>query len=313
MKSSSSGRGISLAIKVREWGEQLRILCTSRAPWRRRDFSGLERDFERYEVAARAYGGFELRGATAFEVGCGQRPYRLFYLTACGVDAHGVDLDKVVMGASLSDFFESLKINGAERATKTLVRALLFDGADNRQFHAFLTEQAGRPFNWPMDRIFHGSAAEPSAWPQAPTDFVYSEDVFEHIPPDELPAVCEQISCQLSSRGIAYIKPLVFTGIQGGHSVDWYTLTPNSNRRCPPWEHLLENRFPANTYLNRLTRSDFRKLFSRNFEILEESVVQPDLGREYMTPPLREALSAYSDEDLFSNGVVFVLRSRRKA
>lgn len=310
MKSSSSGQEVPVILKIREWTKQFGVLLGSRAPWVQRDYSGLELDLENYKTAARFYGGFELSEAVTFEIGCGQRPYRLFLLVAEGINAHAVDLDKVTMGMSLSEFIGSLSSNGLERSVKTLLRSVLFDGADNRAFRKFLSERRASPFEWPIDRIKHGSAAEANCWPSDQVDFVYSEDVFEHIPPQILPAVCEQMSMRMSRRGIAWVKPLVFTGIQGGHAVDWYTVDEGRVRDCQPWDHLRQRKFPANTYLNQLRRADYRLLFSEWFDILEERVVQPDLGRNFMTPEIREELSEYTDEDLFSNGVVFVLKPK---
>jgi hypothetical protein len=310
MKSSSSGQPVPTVLKLREWGKQFGGLVRSRAPWVKRDYSGLEFDLEKYRGAARTYGGFELSEAVAFEIGCGQRPYRLFYAIAEGIDAYAVDLDKVTMDMSLTEFLSSLRNNGLERSFKTLLRNVLFDGADNKAFKAFLSARRTKRFEWPMDRIQQGSAAEEDCWPKKKVDFVFSEDVFEHIPPDVLPAVCEQMRLRMTPRGIAWVKPLVFTGIQGGHSVDWYNVNESKSRDCPPWDHLRGRKFPANTYLNQLRRSDYRLLFSKWFDILEERVVQPDLGRNFMTQEIRAELAEFSDEDLFSNGVAFVLRPK---
>ena len=43
---------------------------------------------------------------------------------------------------------------------------------------------------------------------------------------------------------------------------------------------------------------------------LAEEVTLPDLGRELLTPELRQRLADYPDEELFSNQVRFVLRPR---
>ena len=72
-----------------------------------------------------------------------------------------------------------------------------------------------------------------------------------------------------------------------------------------------KNRHPANTYLNKLSRADYRELFSTHFDILEETCVRPDMGSPFMTPEIRQELSHYRDEELFSNRVIFLLRPRR--
>ena len=81
-------------------------------------------------------------------------------------------------------------------------------------------------------------------------------------------------------------------------------------RKSEPWEHLRKKRYQADTYLNQLSRAQFRELFGKRFDILEERVQFPDLGREYLSPAVRDELSAYDEEELFSNQVMFVLRKK---
>ncbi|MGB0631978.1 MAG: hypothetical protein ACPGRZ_14920 [Alphaproteobacteria bacterium] len=59
-----------------------------------------------------------------------------------------------------------------------------------------------------------------------------------------------------------------------------------------------------------MLRRDYRELFAKHFDILDESVLQPGLGAALMTPEIRAELSDYSDEELFSNNVMFVLKPR---
>lgn len=145
-------------------------------------------------------------------------------------------------------------------------------------------------------------------------DLVYSEDVFEHIPPDGLEKLVPRIASQLSPRGIALITPNIFTGITGGHLIEWYPhkVKQEIARKSEPWEHLRKRRYTADTYLNRLPRSAYRELFGRYFEILEEKVMEPELGRCWLTPEAKAELADWEDEELFSNRVRFVLRSKAR-
>ncbi len=161
-----------------------------------------------------------------------------------------------------------------------------------------------------MFRMTTGSAADLAAWPTEPVDFIYSEDVFEHIPHEDLTAICVLITDHLSDRGIAMIRPNVFTGIKGGHNIEYHNLDANRRRTCPPWDHLRDYTYPANTYLNKLGRADYRALFQERFTILDESVRDPDLGRAFLTPEIRQELADYPDDELFSNHVRFVLKPR---
>jgi hypothetical protein len=310
VRSSSSGQQVGLKTKLQEALFHLSRTVRDRGPFAASDFSDLEADLAEYRVVAREYGSFELLGATAFEIGYGPRPYRLLYLAASGVDVSGVDLDVATLGFRPTDLVDAWTRNGAERALKTGVRYITSDVFENRRLRAHLTDVSGDDFTWPRDRMTTGSAADPTLWPTEPVDFIYSEDVFEHIPAQDLPVICALIAEHLSDRGVAMIRPNVFTGIKGGHHIDFYDLDPDRPRTCPPWDHLREHRHPAATYLNKLSRADYRVLFGEHFTILDESVRDPDLGRALMTPEIREELAAYPDDELFSNTVRFVLRPR---
>lgn len=310
LRSASSSQAVPLGVKAREALKQFQFLWSERGPGRRFDFSNLELDFAEYSAISRKYGGFDLEpGVTAFEIGCGQRPHRLFFMLSNEVDAYGIDMDRVVL--SIGDLIATYRANGFERTAKTSVRYMLFDSKERRALKLFLSTRLGRDFHWPSDRIFHGNAADPALWPARPLDFILSEDVFEHIPPDQLPTVCKICASRLSARGIALIRPMVFTGIRGGHHVDWYNTRYNSDRNCPPWDHLRGTKFPVNTYLNKLRRDDYRRLFSEHFVIVAEWTRDPDCGRAFMTDEIRAELAEYSDEELFSNHVAFVLKVRK--
>lgn len=310
LKSASSGQDISTRLKLNEGIFQFQRLIRDRSPWRPRDFSALHEEFERYNALVKAHAGIHLANARTLEIGSGQRPYRLLYLFASGVDAYGLDLDKVIESLSITDVANMYRTNGLERSIKTVLRYAIFDRAENEHLNRFLSERAGSNFKWPRDRIMHGCASNPSIWPPGKFDFVFSEDVFEHISVDVLEKVCANISQRLSDGGIASIRPMIFTGLQGGHNVEWYDVSTGRERRCPPWDHLRKQLYPANTYLNKLRLADYRSLFEKHFNIIEEKCDQPSLGIEYMTAEIRLELNDYSDEELFSNHVNFVLSKK---
>jgi len=236
----------------------------------------------------------------------------LFRLIAGGVDVQALDLDRVVLDLSLRDIRESLADNGFERTIKTTLRYFLFDCFENRQLLCYLSRAAGREFVWPAGRIARGSAADPATWPEGRFRFIYSEDVFEHIPRAVLPDVCWRIREHIEPDGVILVRPMIFTGIQGGHHVEWYDAdTVLKPKKSAPWDHLREHVHPSNTYLNGMTRAEYRQLFSNHFEIVEERVRRPCLAHELLTPELRAELAAWPEEELFSNQVAFLLRPRR--
>ena len=137
----------------------------------------------------------------------------------------------------------------------------------------------------------------------------------EHIPREGIENILSRLATRLAPNGLALITPNIFTGITGGHLPEWYWDSEDniSPRRSEPWEHLRKKRFQANTWLNGLSRRDYRELFRRHFEILEENVQEPNLGRHRLTPDIKAELAQWPDEELFSNTVEFVLRPRSSA
>jgi len=205
-----------------------------------------------------------------------------------------------------------LRQNGPERAIKSILRYCISDIRHWRQMASDFGRR-GRKFSIPKDRLTTADAASESFWAESGSfNFIYSEDVFEHIPREHLNSLAEQMASALRPNGLALIRPMVFTGICGGHHLEWFphTLDQPINRRTEPWEHLRQNRFPANTYLNRLTRREYVKIFERHFRILENEAMEPNRGERFMTSQIRAELHDYSDDELFSNSVRFVLEPK---
>ena len=269
--------------------------------------------FAEYDTYLRKYASTPLRDATILEIGFGARPYRLMALTSLGFDAIGVDLDQPSLHRNRGELVSIYKKNGFERMLKTLVRSTLFDARERRAL-AKLIKKHGRDLVIQDDRYLVIDAASSrfdDIMRKRPVDLIISEDVFEHIPTTSLRTVVARMGQWLNPRGIALIRPNVYTGITGSHLVEWYPpLDSGSRRKSEPWEHLRKNRYVANTFLNKLTRREYRKLFSQHFDILEEHTLTPDLGREFATPEVRADLRQFPDEELFSNQVLFVLRPR---
>jgi len=308
LKSSSSLKSTTARDRFREWTELARL---SRVDTRKFDFSDLQASFELHDQYARTYLGCPLTECKVIEIGYGARPIRLIWMLGQGVDITGIDLDPPILSGSPLEIFRIYRRNGWERALKTAGRWFINERHTRRAMLTELSRRKGSPFILPTDRLEVGDAASPGFWAKHPlADYVFSEDVFEHIPADSLQRLVPMIARSMHPKGIAYVKPMVFTGICGGHQLEWYphTIAQPRERRTEPWEHLRKNRHPADTYLNRLQLADYRKLFADSFEILEETVVSPGLGCHLMTSEIRNELSAYSDEELFSNQVIFILR-----
>ncbi|MEX2455324.1 MAG: class I SAM-dependent methyltransferase, partial [Rhodospirillaceae bacterium] len=263
-----------------------------------------------YDARLRKHAGKPLKACRILEIGYGARPLRFMMLHALGADVTGVDLDRPILRGRPGEFADAWRKNGAERAIKSFLRFWINDIAERRAVYRALGPDAVRR-GLPAERLMVASASAEGFWRDigGGFDLVVSEDVFEHIPPDELAVVVAKMKDALAPGGIALIRPMVFTGICGGHHLEWYehTLGQEVRRETAPWEHLRGDRLPANTYLNRLQRRDYRALFAAHFDILEEAEKRPGLGRGFMTPEIRAELADYPDEELFSNAVMFVL------
>jgi hypothetical protein len=273
------------------------------------DFGPLFADLDAYDELLRAHAGRALADARVLEIGYGARPYRLVALISMGVDAFGVDAESPILRGSLAEYRTAFRTNGLERVAKSLVRHTLFDARERKAFREELARR-GRDVRIEAGRFEIADAAN-LVVPEGSLDLIFSEDVFEHVGQDSLTTLVPLMARWLKPDGLALIRPNIFTGITGGHLVEWYRrslATGRSRRRSEPWDHLRGQRIQPNTFLNRLWRRDYRELFGTHFEILDEQVALPDLGREYLTGAAARELEAVPEEELFSNQVRFVLR-----
>jgi hypothetical protein len=266
-------------------------------------------DFAEYTANRGKNSDRALSDARVLEIGFGARPYRLMALGSLGIDAIGVDAEVPILTGHPKEFLRAYQTNGLERCVKSFLRHLL---ADRRELQALkrLLGSEGATLSIEPERFKVMDAADLDL-SAGSIDLIVSEDVFEHVSRASLERLLPKMASWLSPGGIALVRPNVFTGITGGHLVEWNRrslTTPGRSRRSAPWEHLRQNRFAANTFLNRLSRAEFRELFAADFEIVDEVVKDPGLGREYLDGSAKAELSGFSDEELFSNQVLFVLR-----
>lgn len=270
-------------------------------------FDGLFSEIEEYRQLLDFYCSKPLDAATVFEIGFGQRPDRLMAFISFGINAQGVDIETPLLRGTPSEVLAMLRTNGCERTLKSLLRYVLFDLQHRRRLKHELAKRGGSHI-LDSNRFLTCDAAR-LLLPEHSLDLIVSHDVFEHIDIGSIPALIGRLACWLKPDGLALITPNVFTGIQGGHLTDWFSLDQTKKRRAEPWEHLRKRRFEANAYLNELSLARYRELFSAYFEILEERVKQPNLGIEFFSASVAEELKAYSAEELFSNQVLFVLKA----
>ena len=307
--SPSVAAGLGFARKLGEGRELLREQrASARAGY---DFNSLFADVAEYDALLREHAGQSLQDARVFEVGFGARPYRQMILQSMGVDTSAVDAEVPGLRGCPAEFYAMFRRNGAERAAKSFLRYVLFDRRERRALRSAIHKHGFSP-RLDADKLIVSDAGDLRIDP-ASFDLVFSEDVFEHIERATLERLVPRIAEWLRPGGLALIRPNIFTGIVGGHLIEWSRAAMKGNRakrHSEPWEHLRKRRFAANTYLNEMTRADYRELFGGSFSIIDERVTQPDLGREHLTDDARAELAEWSEEELFSNQTLFVMTPR---
>lgn len=313
MRTTSAGQRLSAWTRLREEGLRL-WLVARQAPDPAQLLENVERDINTYAEYLRHFGNTLLSEARILEIGHGQRPLRLIHMLARGHDVTGIDLDYVVLNGSVSEFLRVYKLNGLERSLKTCARWLLWDRKLNSRIASILGYEWKKLSYTARQRLLQGDASVSHVWPRGQFDLIYSEDVFEHVPREGLERLCRLVADRLTDRGIAVIRPMVWTGILGGHRLEWYA-SGSSTPRSSPWGHLIGEWEPPNTYLNRLTRREYVQLFQQSgLDVLVDEACEPTLGKEHASPDIMDKLKrlGYDEYELFSNKVTFVLRIKRR-
>jgi SAM-dependent methyltransferase len=312
MQTSSSLRTQPLGLRIREAVELARMHAS------RRQFDPGRYPYDallaEYSAILQRYGRPSIDRLRILEIGFGARPFRLAWLFSCGLDVTGVDLEEPLTRLTPQALAGIVRKSGWTRAAKSAVRYYLSDVSEWKFLKDLFRKTHNGEFRLPADRLIVSDATSDVFWDQAKSfGLIYTEDVLEHIPKENLGNLAKRMAEALRPNGLAIIRPCVFTGITGGHHLEWYPhRLPDSKaiRHTEPWEHLRQGRRPANTFLNGMTRRDYVELFAPHFDILENRIMNPDLGREYMTDAIRAELSAYGEDELFSNQVLFVLVPR---
>ena len=290
------------------WREVLFLLKANSRSLRSESFAAIFREVDEYRELFKRYCARDLENAKVFEIGYGRRPDRLVALMSQGVDASGVDLLLPLVELNPSNLLKVGRINGVRSTVRSVVRYLLFDIA---RWRTFAEELSRRGYKLRIEsHTFIAHDVTTLDVGAGEFDVIFAEDVFEHIPERNLHIILEKLSQWLKPNGICLIRPNVFTGVWGGHLCEQLRSDGARGAVMEPWEHLRKNRFRSTVYLNRLTRKQYRNLFRRYFDIVEERVKDADLIRSLLTPDIARELQGYPEEELLSNQVMFVLRPK---
>ena len=252
----------------------------------------------------RRYVKIKVNNAKILDLGCGQRATQTALFKADGADSIGIDMEIPTYKMNLKTLIRVIRINGLERAIKSLLRHLLFD----RRFFTDLSLQYGKtiPFDHLDIRIMN--AANLSFFDNF-FDFIYSVWVFEHI--DNVHAAIKELSRVLKPNGVAWIGVHLFPSLSGGHNLDWVWPDKFLSKRVLPWDHLLDNKYPVNTYLNKLRLRQYREIFHKHIDIVDEKLIYE--GDKLLTPEIERTLQhkkGYTREDLLTRTVIFLCRKK---
>jgi SAM-dependent methyltransferase len=218
------------------------------------------------------------------EIGCGSRAGTLILHHTAGADAVGIDYDAPAI--RWSGLLEQLRENGVERAAKTLVRRLVFDG----RYYRRLEELYGSPLR--MDVDARRMDARRLEFRDESFDLVYSSAVFEHI--DGVDQAASEVARVLKPGGTAWIGVHLFPSLSGGHVLAWADPS-DPPESPPPWDHLRARTHPTHVYLNELRADDYLEIFARHFALENYTFVTE--GEDLVTDEI-VAETGYSREDL---------------
>jgi hypothetical protein len=313
LRSSSSSQPVSLLAKVREWFGMFQLLRASAKSLRPENFTPLIDEVAAWvETWRRHQISNEKKEVNVLEIGFGAKPRRALALQALGHKVTAVDLDWPVR--TYRDLPNVLRTNGVERFVKSLFRHVCFDRDENEVFLKRL-RQIDPSYQVDYGALYVGDASSEEFWQDrpGPYDMIVSTDVFEHIPLEDLDKLTWYMKQNLAPTGIAIITPNVFTGICGGHDLEWRPDRANLefSWNYAPWGHLRGLGAEVNTYLNKAMRKDYVSIFSRYFKVVEDTAVRGRLGERWLSDDLRLDLEQYDDYELFSNNVKFVLVPRQ--
>ncbi len=98
---------------------------------------------------------------------------------------------------------------------------------------------------------------------------------------DDSPGAVRELNRVLKPGGIAVITPHLFASLSGGHNLEWLWPDERGSDKVEPWDHLRENRHPANAFMNELKLSEYRAAFREIMEVVQEQLTVE--GESYLT------------------------------
>ncbi len=252
--------------------------------------------FEKAVRDLRAAGCKDIAGKRVLDLGCGQRYPFALQCAASGAVATALDIDHVEPNPWPLAFYHTTRHNGLKRASKSLLRHLLFDG----NYYGRLESEAGRSLcDWQRQISFVLTDPTCASYPlpAGSFDVIASNAVVEHVA--DVGRFASEVSRLLVSGGYFYAIIHNYYSLSGGHNLEWAYPDEHPSSDIPPWDHLRENRFPAWSHLNRLLPDQYLEAFGRELKValFEGRDVNHDPwnleGEKLLTPEIAAELAAY--------------------
>jgi SAM-dependent methyltransferase len=299
MKLVMGGQNIPIRMKI---SQALAIYCAHR----NKIFSNAENVIAFHKTLLLfldKYVGIPVQKARVLEIGCGQTAPQVALFHADGANAIGIDIEVPTYRMNLSIFLQVIRLNGIERALKSLARHILFD----KNFLMEISKLYGKPVTFDNidTRIMDASHM---TFDSASFDFIFSVATFEHI--NDVTGAVKEINRVLTHSGIAFISTAPLPSLAGGHSLEWQYPDQSPSTMVPPWDHLCDNKYPANVYLNKLTVNQYRDIFRSHTNVVEERTTIE--GVNLLTKEIEEELKikGYTKEDLLTRNINFFVRKK---
>lgn len=246
--------------------------------------------------------GGPIEGLDVLEIGPGQQLTRARYFGLAN-RVTVVDLDVVPSGMNPATYLKVWRTNGFGRFAKTVGRKmLLLDRAADRAWQRAL-EVDGFPNPRFVQADICRSAPERSAF-----DLAISWSVFEHLP--DPGAALASVVDALRPGGVLYISIHLWTSHSGHHDIRAFT---GGERELPLWAHLRDETravIQPSAWCNEWRLAQWRELFGERcpgYVEYRENYGE-DWLREALTPAIREQLSDYTDEELFTIDALYAWR-----
>jgi len=253
-----------------------------------------------------AHIGRDLSECDVVELGPGQMPLLLMYLTARSRKAVGFDLDVVPQGLQPVQYARMLRQNGVKRTIKSLGREVL---GFNRAYRRSVARALGLR-RLPKLDIRQADVSKRIDMPDASADVVCSSDLLEHLAEPE--QTLKETVRVLRPGGVVLARTLHWANANALHDVRVHT---GGRRRR--WAHLrpsIAHEVQQGAFVNHLRIADWLELFARHFDQVSSTnvplgEVNPHKSQQRLREELalaREAgeLEGFDDEELLTHQLI---------